>query len=176
MMENEPLTELMIDDKEGTSTPWGKARHRLAEAEFYWLATVCPDGSPHVMPVLAVWKDNAMHFCANAGSRKSRNLALDSRCVLTAEHHKLHLVVEGSARQVRGDEELREIAGTYASKYGWIITVRDGAFFAEGAPTAGPPPYDVYRLEPEVVFGFGTDDSFKATRWRFTRRHNHASK
>jgi hypothetical protein len=45
--------------------------------------------------------------------------------------------------------------------------VRDGAFYADGAPTAGPPPYDVYEVRPTVIFGVGTDESFSAIRWRF---------
>jgi hypothetical protein len=32
------------------------------------------------------------------------------------------------------------VAEAYAAKYEWPVTVRDGAFDADGAPTAGPPP------------------------------------
>ena len=40
--------------------------------------------------------------------------------------------------------------------------------WAEGAPTAGPPPYHVYRVLPHKVLGFPTDDaSVVPTRWRF---------
>jgi hypothetical protein len=49
----------------------------------------------------------------------------------------------------------------------WLVTVRDGAFHANGAPTAGPPPYDVYRVQSVTAFGFGTDDTVSPTRWRF---------
>ena len=47
------------------------------------------------------------------------------------------------------------------------MTVRDGAFYADGAPTAGPPPYEVYEVTPATAFGFPTDETFTATRWRF---------
>jgi hypothetical protein len=59
------------------------------------------------------------------------------------------------------------VAEAYAAKYGWRVAIRDGAFVADGAPTAGPPPYDVYELTPATVFGFGTDEQHGATRWRF---------
>jgi hypothetical protein len=38
-----------------------------------------------------------------------------------------------------------------------------------GAPTAGPPPYEVYAVAPEVVYAFGVDDEHapRSTRWRF---------
>jgi hypothetical protein len=36
-----------------------------------------------------------------------------------------------------------------------------------GAPTAGPPPYEVYEVIPKTAFGFSTDLSFGPTRWDF---------
>jgi hypothetical protein len=48
------------------------------------------------------------------------------------------------------------------------VTERDGAIHdAEGAPTAGPPPYDVDELVPAIAFGFGLDKHLIPTRWRF---------
>jgi PPOX class probable F420-dependent enzyme len=147
--------------------PWSEARRRLAEGEWYWLATVRPEGRPHVVPVLAVWADGALHFVAGSSSRKAKNLARDSRCVVTVDSQNLHLVVEGEAAIVSDEARLRRVADAYVSKYGWQVTVRNGAFYADGAPTAGPPPYEVYEVTPTTIFGFGTDESFGATRWRF---------
>jgi hypothetical protein len=39
--------------------------------------------------------------------------------------------------------------------------------WADGAPTAGPPPYQVYEVTPTTAFAFGKDESFSPTRWRF---------
>jgi nitroimidazol reductase NimA-like FMN-containing flavoprotein (pyridoxamine 5'-phosphate oxidase superfamily) len=147
--------------------PWPEARRRLAEADTYWLATVRPDGRPHVVPVLAVWLDGTLHFSAGAGTRKAKHLARDPHCVITTGAPALDLVVEGQAAKVRDDATLQRVAEVYASKYQWPVTVRDGAFWADGAPTAGPPPYDVYEVTPTTAFGFGTDETFGATRWRF---------
>jgi len=148
-------------------TTWADVRRRLAEARTYWLATVRPDGRPHVMPLLAVWLDGALHFVASGTSRKARNLALSPRCVVTASDPALDLVLEGKAVKVRDEARLHRLAEAYASKYGWPVTVHDGAFQGEGAPTAGPPPYEVYEVVPSVAFGFGTDESLNAMRWRF---------
>ena len=145
---------------------WAEARGRLEGADFYWLATVRPDGRPHVAPVLAVWADGALHFVAGSSTRKARNLARASRCVITVDSGALHLVVEGEATKVSDEARLRRVAAVYASKYDWHVEVRDGAFYADGAPTAGPPPYEVYAVIPTTAFGFGTDESFGATRWR----------
>ena len=77
-------------------------------------------------------------------------------------------MVEGEAAKARDDTMLQRVAAVYASKYQWHVTVHDGACDAEyGAPTAGPPPYEVYEVTPTQVFGFGTDETFSPTRWRF---------
>jgi len=87
---------------------------------------------------------------------------------LTLETEDAHLVVEGRAALVRDEARLRRVADAYAAKYGWQVRPQDGAFDADdGAPTAGPPPYDVYVLTPDRVFGFGTDETWSPTRWRF---------
>jgi hypothetical protein len=99
---------------------------------------------------------------------QAKNLALESHCAVTVEREPLDLVIEGSAAKVRDADRLQRVAAAYASEYGWHVTVRDGAFHdTEGAPTAGPPPYDVYEVTPTTAFGFGTDESFSPTRWRF---------
>ena len=148
---------------------WSRAsEHLKGESATYWLATVGPEGSPHVRPVLAVWLEGGLYFCASERTRKAKNLALDPRCAVTVEVEPLDLVVEGIAAKVRDANRLQRVADAYALAYQWRVTVRDGAFHdTEGAPTAGPPPYDVYEVMPTTAFGFGTDESFSPTRWDF---------
>ncbi len=167
MSDREPATEQPFNPGDPTPTPWAEARRHLENASTYWLATVRPGGRPHAVPVLAVWLDGALHFVANESSRKAKNLGHRADCILSASTRSLDLVVEGEAVKVRDDAKLKRVADVYGSKYGWTVTVREGAFFGEGAPTAGPPPYDVYEVAPALVFGFPTDESTIATRWRF---------
>jgi nitroimidazol reductase NimA-like FMN-containing flavoprotein (pyridoxamine 5'-phosphate oxidase superfamily) len=169
MSGKEPLAELQpqLSNEGAAPTPWREAQQRLEEVNTYWLATVRPNGRPHVVPLLAVWMEGALYFSASPDTRKARNLSRSPHCVLTAENPQLHLVVEGIAEKVSDPSLLQRVAGGYAAKYGWLVEVRDGAFYAEGAPTAGPPPYEVYRVKPVVVLGFGTDGTFNATRWQF---------
>ena len=121
---------------------WARAIELLEDSSAtYWLATVRADGTPHVRPVLAVWVDGGLYFCAGERTRKAKNLALKSHCAVTVEREPLDLVVEGMAAKVRDAERLQRVADAYASDYDWRVTVRDGAFHdTEGAPTAGPPP------------------------------------
>ncbi len=74
--------------------------------------------------------------------------------------------METEAAQVRDKAKLQRVAAVYAAKYEWQVTVCDGVFDADyGAPTAGPPPYEVYAATPTPAFGM--DETFSPTRWRF---------
>ena len=60
-----------------------------------------PDGSPHLMPIIAFWIDDAFHFVVREGTRKGRNLAADGRCVIATGSTtlpSLDIVVEGHAK------------------------------------------------------------------------------
>jgi pyridoxine/pyridoxamine 5'-phosphate oxidase len=163
----EPMAELhaQFSSPDATLTPWAEARGRLEKAEVYWLATVRPDGRPHVTPVLSVWLESALYFCTGDSERKAKNLAHNAHCVLTtgcnALHEGLDLVVEGEAVQVSDEATLQRVANTYASKYDWHFSVRDGAFYGEGGRAL------VYEVAPTKAFGYGKGESFSATRWRF---------
>ena len=153
-----------------TPLPWEDARSALAGAQFSWLATTHPSGRPHVRPVLTVWWDGALFTTSAPAARKARNLAAEVHCSVTVRTDELDVVLEGTAERVVDPATLQSVRDFYEAKYGWPPTVRDGAFDAPyGAPTAGRPPYHVYRIEPQVVFAFGTADATgpRSTRWRF---------
>jgi len=172
MTPKSPISEEAIRPGDSQTIPWDEAAKRLAEAGTFWIATVRPDGLPHVRPILAVWVDGALHFASSISARKSAYFAQSPGCSISTETPGLDLVIEGHAVRVVDDETLQRVANAYDAKYKWPVEIRDAAFFAEGAPTAGPPPFYVYRVQPSTVFGFGTDDdhSDRSTRWRFLAR------
>lgn len=152
----------------GALVPWEVARERWAGAEWYWVGTVRGDCGPHVVPVLGVWADGALHFAAGDATRKARNLAREPRCVITTQAEGLHLVAEGEAWRVTAEEALHAASRAYGEKYGWPTEVAGGALEAEeGAPSAGPPPYGVYRVRPARAFAFPFAEGYAPTRWRF---------
>jgi len=133
----------------------------------YWLATVRPDGRPHVAGVGALWVDGRFYFTSGARTRKSRNLAKNLNCVISVALSGLDLVVEGTARMVTDELTLRRLAELYAAQ-GWPASVSDGALTAKySAPSAGPPPWNLYVMTPSTAFGVATAEPFGATRWRF---------
>lgn len=173
MADGEPVTAHNLDGYGAPPIPWNRVRARFDTdtgiTPTHWLATVRPDSRPHVMAVWAVWVEGAFCFVAGAGSRKAKNLAHNPHCVLTVASEGVDVVVEGVAAVVRDADKLQQIAAVFASQ-GWHPTVSAGAFYADfGAPSAGPPPWDVYELTLETVFAVGTTAPHGATRWRFSR-------
>jgi nitroimidazol reductase NimA-like FMN-containing flavoprotein (pyridoxamine 5'-phosphate oxidase superfamily) len=157
-------------DQPESALPWAEAERRLNAGGWFWLATVRPDGAPHVMPVFALWSQGALYLASKDTARKSRNLAGEPRCVLTHDAGDVHLVVEGTARRVSDEATLRRVSAAYGEIYGWPTRVADGRLDADyGAPTSGGPPYDVYEVTPDKVIGLptGADESVAPTRWSF---------
>src|SRR5215210_7714207 len=174
-----PTTETPMVDGQTETTAWDVAVERLqhpAPGQTHLLATVRPDGSPHLMPIIAFWIDGAFHFLAGEGTRKARNLAAEERCVIGTANltiPSMDAVVEGHARRVTDEATVRRLAQAFGGE-GWPLEARGSDIFGPHGPTAGPPPYAIYRLEPTKAFAqpgmfgmFETDQSHEPTRWTF---------
>jgi general stress protein 26 len=150
--------------------PWPRALEALEAAEPQarcFLGTTRPDGRPHVAGVGALWDEGKVYFVSGAGTRKSRNVAQNDQCSIAMALTGIDLVIEGAAERVTDDETLQRLAKRYADQ-GWAPTVKDGAFTHEySAPSAGPPPWDLYAVKPTTVFGVLAAEPGGATRWRF---------
>ena len=134
-----------------------------------WLATINKDGSPHVTGVGALWVDDAFWFETGEHTRKGRNLARDPRCTLSLATREFDLVVEGTAEQVRDTETVSSMAEKW-NDHGWPARVDESgmALTAEySAPSAGRPPWVVYRLVLDRATALQTVEPGGATQWRF---------
>ena len=133
-------------------------------ASRYWIATTRPDGRPHAMAVGIVWDGGSFYLVTGAGTQKGKNLARDPRCVVSVAAPGLDIVAEGKAQIIRDDGKLQRIATLFSD---WGPQVRDGAFWHEySAPSAGPPPWNVYQIRPVTVYAVATAEPHGATRWR----------
>lgn len=170
MIDIQPGAEPLLTTDEATVTPWVEISRRLAEPDTHWLTTVRADGTPHVVPVGGAWVDDAMYFTMGQGTRKGKHLAGDPHCAIAVSRPGFDIVLEGEAERVRDASRLQRVAGVYNETNGWPVTVQGDALDAPySAPTTGPPPYDVYVLNPKTVFAFGTTEETvnAATRYRF---------
>jgi pyridoxine/pyridoxamine 5'-phosphate oxidase len=171
----------LADLYEAPLIDWGRIETRLDEGvsqapetvgpnrHTCWLATVNPDGSPHVTGIGALWVEGAFWFETGAGTRKGKNLARDPRCTLSVATHEFDLTVDGEARRVTDHTTVAAMAGRWAEQ-GWPARVDETglALTAEfSAPSAGPPPWFVYRLTARSATAVLTVEPGGATRWEF---------
>ena len=134
-----------------------------------WLATIDPDGRPHLTGVGALWVDGSFWFESGEGTRKSRNLARDARCSLSLATDEYDLVVEGDAERVTDSATVAAMAERWRAA-GWPaeVDLSGSALTAEySAPSAGPPPWFVYRLTVRRATALLTVPPGGATRWHF---------
>ena len=134
-----------------------------------WLTTINADGSPHVTAVGALWADGTFWFVTGERTRKGRNLARDPRCTVAVSMRESDLVLEGDAQQVTDAATVAAMAARWAAG-GWPCRVDETgrALTAEySAPSAGPPPWLVYRITPRSAIELSTVEPGGATRWRF---------
>ncbi len=140
--------------------PWTWAVKRLTRSHDYWLATVWPDGRPHVMPVWGVWAEDALWFSSAKNSRKARNLANNPRAVMTTDDPLQPVVVEGVVHLVSAHETIAQFAAWVDGKYQTNYGVE---FFGSEANGC-------FRLSPSWAFALNEDDFIGSpTRWTFSK-------
>jgi PPOX class probable F420-dependent enzyme len=147
----------ILDEHGGTGLlPWSWAAERLASSHDYWLATVRPDGRPHVTPVWGVWLDDAVWFSSSGESRKARNLATNPQATITTDDALEPVVVEGEVTRLSGLEPITRFTEVVNRKYESDYGVD---FFTANA---------CFRLRPLRVFGLTEADfAGSPTRWVF---------
>jgi hypothetical protein len=142
------------EDAEGL-LPWAWARERLERSHNYWLATTNPDGTPHVMPVWGIWRDDRFLFGTAPNSRKAKNFRRQPGCTVTTESAAEAVIVNGTVAEFGEPDRVADFIARCNAKYPTPIDESYAPF---------------YELVPATAFGFiETDDQFArtATRWEF---------
>lgn len=140
--------------------PWSWAEQRLEGSHNYWLATVRPDGRPHLMVIWGLWRGGVFYFSTGSQSRKARNLEGNPHCVIGTERSHEAVVVEGVAEKVREVALLEELLPRYQHKYDYDMSAMQADILALREP--------IFAVRPSVAFGLEEQGSLQnATRWRF---------
>ena len=176
MSEREPVEMTNLDRYGSPPLPWSRPRDLLATAALpdsgpltFFLGTSRPDGRPHAAGVGAVWSGGDLYFPSGPGTRKTRNLAANPACTISVKLEGIDLVLEGEATRVTDGATLEQLAGLYRA-VGWPAEVDGEALTAPfSAPSAGPPPWHLYRFRFHTAVGVATAEPHGATRWRFDR-------
>ena len=118
-----------------------------------------------------MWLDGTFWFETGETTRKGRNLARDPRCTLSLASDEFDLVVEGEAEaRPRPRHRRADLAKEWADG-GWPCEPDESGTALTApfsAPSAGPPPWLVYRIEPRAATGLLiVGDSGGASRWTF---------
>ncbi len=167
-----PAETTNLDRYGSEALEWARAHAALSgqsEDVTYFLGTARPDGSPHAAGIGAQWMDGDLYFPSNPNTRKSRDLAANPRCTLSVRLPGIDLVLDGTAVRVTDTDTLEQVAANYRDQ-GWPAEVEDDAFTAPfSAPSAGPPPWHLYRFTFHTAIGVATTEPYGATRWRFLR-------
>ena len=124
--------------------------HDAHNARTTWLTTINDDSSPHVTAVGAIWLDDSFWFQTGAGTRKGRNVERDPRCSIAVSIRDADVVIEGHATRVTDAPTVARVAKAWAEG-GWPAEPDEtgtGITAPFNAPALGPPPWNVYRVEP----------------------------
>jgi hypothetical protein len=161
-------------DRYGTEAlEWTRARDELASGpgqpgNISFLCTTRTDGRPHAANVGAIWIDGDIYFTSGPETQKSKNLAANPAAAYAIKAEGLDLILNGEVSRVTDPAMLETAAAKYRSA-GWPAEVEGDAVTAPfSAPSAGPPPWNLYRFRFDSVVGVGTVEPFGATRWRFS--------
>jgi PPOX class probable F420-dependent enzyme len=92
---------------------------RVDAARNVWLATVRPDGRPHLVPVWYVVDAGRWYICTAPGSVKARNLSRNPHLALALEDGTNPVIVEGEAQPVSPSPA---VVDKFKAKYDWDIT------------------------------------------------------
>lgn len=172
MPDRSPTKTTNLDRYGYAALPWSRPHDLLVDGPeqpgtTFFLATARPDGRPHMAGVGVYWHDGDLYFTCGPETRKARNLAANPACVFSVVLNGIDIVLEGVATRV-DDPDLVEAVIARFREGGWPAEVKDGRIVGPySAPTAGPPPWDLYRFRFHTVFGVATAEPYGGTRWTF---------
>jgi PPOX class probable F420-dependent enzyme len=137
---------------------WDQVEPTLASSHDYWLATVWPDGRPHLMPVWGVWDGTCFWFSSSTHSRKVTNLTLNPHCSVSIQDPLDPVVLEGVAEVVADPGAIREFLRRLNAKYHTDY----------GEDFLDPERNAAIRVVPVTAFALlASDFTGSPTRWHF---------
>jgi hypothetical protein len=171
MTATDPVEITNLDRYGSAPLEWDRPRDLLSATPTpdvpFFLGTV-RDGRPHAAGIGALWHEDTLWFTSGPGTRKSRDLAAQPRCTISVRLPGVDVVFEGEATRVTDAATVADLAARYRDG-GWPAQADGDALTAEySAPSAGPPPWHLYRFAVGTAVGVATAAPYGATRWRFT--------
>ena len=85
-------------DNPASSLTWDWVAEQLTEAKHYWLASVRPNGKPHVVPRWGAFMDNKLYYDGSPETRHARNLLGNPNVSLHLESGEKAIILEGMSQ------------------------------------------------------------------------------
>jgi nitroimidazol reductase NimA-like FMN-containing flavoprotein (pyridoxamine 5'-phosphate oxidase superfamily) len=96
--------------------------HFLLGNELGRLATICPDGMPHVVPVCYVYQAGTLLIVTDYATKKYRNLLANDNAALVVDTYKPNrgTLVQGKAKMLKAGPEFRRVYKIFYRKFSWV--------------------------------------------------------
>jgi len=94
----------------------------LRRMEIGRLATISSDGTPHVVPVSYLFKDNAFLIAVDYNTRKLRNIRRNRRTALVVDTLRPNrgILIQGNAKLMQKGAEFRRAYSQFYKAFGWV--------------------------------------------------------
>jgi hypothetical protein len=106
-------------DKPVSTLTWDWVATQLAESKNYWLCSVRPNGTPHVVPRWGVFIDGRFYYDGSPETRHARNLERNPHISLHLEDGMQAIILEGTSQPAgKPSSELsKKLSQEYKRKY-----------------------------------------------------------
>jgi len=101
--------------------PTLEVTQKLNLAKNIWIASVRPDGRPHLVPVWFTWYDKKLFICIERNSVKGRNILGNPQVSLALEDGSSPVICEGTANFIEQPYPSGLVA-LFQHKYDWDIS------------------------------------------------------
>jgi nitroimidazol reductase NimA-like FMN-containing flavoprotein (pyridoxamine 5'-phosphate oxidase superfamily) len=105
------------------SVAFSKIEERFLKSnEIGRLATISSNGTPHVVPVSYLFKDNAFLIAVDYDTRKFRNLRRNRHTALVVDTLRPNrgILIQGNAKLIKRGAEFRHTYSQFYSAFGWV--------------------------------------------------------
>ncbi|MEL6524089.1 MAG: pyridoxamine 5'-phosphate oxidase family protein [Chloroflexota bacterium] len=134
---------------------WNWVVGQIELSHHYWLSSTRPDGRPHVVPIAAIWHDEALYFSLSLTSVKGRNISQQPRVAIHLESSRNVVILEGVAQPADNASIRDTVLPRYIERYNFTPPVTENNQWL--------------NVHPDRVLAWILSDSYNtATRWTTT--------
>jgi len=143
---------------------WSEIEAKLGAAPNYWLASIGPDGRPHVRPVDGVWVDGTLCFGGSPQTRWVRNLRDNPNASINLGSEEEAIILEGVVEEITDPAHPLARLSTDAS-------VRKYPQSYAGGKAPEEPAVPVWCFRPSRTYAWTLSNFPRAaTKWEFGGR------